>query len=212
MSMSIKKGDNVLVIAGKDKGKTGKVLEVYPKENRVLVDGVNIVTKHKKARNQQEKSGIIKKTAPIDASNVMVVCPSCGKATRVHHKEINGKKVRVCKCGVSLDKDFVKTTKKDVKKAKADGVGKQEKTTKTTTKPATKTQKSAETSNQTKKVEETAKKSTSTAKTVKTTEKVAEKPVEKKTTSSKTATSKSSSTKSTTSTQTQKSKTAKKDA
>ena len=117
MSMTVKKGDNVVVISGKEKGKQGKVLEVFPEENRVLVDGVNIVSRHQKARNQQEKSGIVKKSAPVDASNVMVVCPACGKATRVHHKEINGKKVRVCKCGVSLDKDFVKTTKKEVKKS-----------------------------------------------------------------------------------------------
>lgn len=212
--MSIKKGDNVVIIAGKDKGKTGKVLEVYPKENRILVDGVNIVTKHKKARTQQEKSGIIKKTAPIDASNAMVVCSSCGKATRVYHKEVNGKKVRVCKCGVSLDKEFVKTTKKEAKKTKADGVAKQEKTTKQTAKTATKKETSA---NQTKKVEETATKSTSTTKTVKSTEKkVAEKPVEKKTVASKQTKAtgtKTTATKSTTSkTQTQKSKTAKKDA
>ncbi len=117
MSMTVKKGDNVLVIAGKDKGKTGKVLEVFPKDNRVLVDGVNIVTKHKKARTQQEKSEIIKKTAPIEASNVMVICGTCGKATRVGHKEINGKKARVCKkCSASLDKEFVKATKKEAKK------------------------------------------------------------------------------------------------
>lgn len=116
MRMTIKKGDNVVVITGKEKGKTGKVLEVFTEENRVLVDGVNIVSRHQKARTQQEKSGIVKKSAPINASNVMVVCPSCGKATRVHHKEINGKKVRVCKCGVSLDKEFVKTTKKEAKK------------------------------------------------------------------------------------------------
>ena len=117
MSMTVKKGDNVVVITGKEKGKQGKVLEVFPEENRVLVDGVNIVSKHQKARNQQEKSGIVKKAAPVDASNVMVVCPSCGKATRVHHKEIDGKKVRVCKCGMSLDKEFVKAAKKDAKKS-----------------------------------------------------------------------------------------------
>ncbi len=120
MNMSIKKGDNVVVIAGKEKGKTGKVLEVYPESNRVLVDNINIVTKHKKARRQDEKSAIVKKTAPIEASNVMVVCPTCGKATRIHHKEVDGKKVRVCKCGVSLDKDYVKPSKKDVKKANAE--------------------------------------------------------------------------------------------
>ena len=121
MSMTVKKGDNVVVISGKEKGKQGKVLEVYPEQNRVLVDGVNIVSKHQKARTQQETSAIVKKSAPVDASNVMVVCPACGKATRVHHKEIDGKKVRVCKCGVSLDKDFVKATKKDAKKAAKEG-------------------------------------------------------------------------------------------
>lgn len=117
MSMTVKKGDNVVVITGKDKGKTGKVLEVFPKDNKVLVDGVNIVTKHKKARTQQEKSEIVKKAAPFEASNVLVVCPVCGKATRVAHKEINGKNARVCKkCSASLDKEFVKSTKKEAKK------------------------------------------------------------------------------------------------
>lgn len=117
MSMTVKKGDNVVVITGKDKGKTGKVLEVFPKDNKVLVDGVNIVTKHKKARTQQEKSEIVKKAAPFEASNVLVVCPVCGKATRVAHKEINEKNARVCKkCSASLDKEFVKSTKKEAKK------------------------------------------------------------------------------------------------
>ncbi len=117
MSMTVKKGDNVVVITGKDKGKTGKVLEVFPKDNRVLVDGVNIVTKHKKARTQNEKSEIVKMSAPIEVSNVMVVCPVCGKATRVAHKEIEGKKARACKkCAASLDKEFVKATKKEAKK------------------------------------------------------------------------------------------------
>ena len=118
MSTSIKKGDNVVVIAGKEKGKIGKVTEVSSKNNRVLVDGVNIVTKHQKARKQDEKSQIIKKNAPIEASNVMVVCPSCGKATRIAHSEIDGKKVRTCKkCKASLDKEFAKAVKKEAKKA-----------------------------------------------------------------------------------------------
>ena len=141
MNMTVKKGDNVVVIAGKDKGKTGKVLEVYPEDNRVLVDGINIVTKHKKARRQDEKSAKIKKTAPINASNVMVVCPSCGKATRIHHKEIDGKKVRICKCGVSLDKEYVKPTKKEVKKINAE---KPVKETKKDVKPAVKVEKKTE--------------------------------------------------------------------
>lgn len=114
--MKIKKGDNVVVIAGKEKGKTGKVLEVNAADGKVTVDNVNVVKKHQKPKNQQDKGGIISKVAPVDCSNVMVLCPSCGKATRVAHKEIDGKKVRVCrKCGTSLDKEFVKAVKKEAK-------------------------------------------------------------------------------------------------
>lgn len=118
MSMTIKKGDTVVVIAGKEKGKSGKVTEVSRENNRVLVDGVNIVTKHQKARKQDEKSQIVKKNAPVEASNLMVVCPACGKATRVAHNVIDGKKVRVCKkCSASLDKEFAKAVKKEAKKS-----------------------------------------------------------------------------------------------
>ena len=114
----VKKGDKVLVITGKDKGKTANVVEVSPKTNKVLVEGVNVVTKHQKPRTQQDKGGIVKKSAPIEASNVMVVCPDCGKATRVKHIELNGKNVRACKkCGASLDKEFAKEVKKEAKKA-----------------------------------------------------------------------------------------------
>lgn len=169
MKMTVKKGDNVVVIAGKDKGKTGKVQEVFPEDNRVLVEGINIVTKHKKARNQQEKSGIIKKNAPIDASNVMVVCPSCGKATRIHHKLIDGKKVRVCKCGVSLDKEYVKATKKENKKS---------------TKAETPVKAVKETKEAAKAEKKTAPKTTKTA--------PAEKKVETKTAEKKSATTKAS--------------------
>ena len=117
MKMTIKTGDNVLVIAGKDKGKTGKVVAVNAAANKVLVDGINVVTKHQKPRSQQDKGGIVKKSAPIDASNVQVVCPVCGKATRIAHSEVEGKNVRVCKkCNASLDKEFVKATKKEAKK------------------------------------------------------------------------------------------------
>ena len=114
--MNIKKGDTVVVIAGKDNGKKGKVLEVSPKTNRVVVEDVNVLAKHKKPRSAQDKGGIIKSEHPIDASNVMVVCSACGKATRVAHKIIDGEKARVCKkCGASLDKDMKKQVKKDVK-------------------------------------------------------------------------------------------------
>ena len=188
MSMTVKKGDTVVVIAGKDKGKKGKILEVFPKDNRVIVDGVNIVSKHKKARTQQEQSAIIKKTAPIDASNVMVVCGVCGKATRVAHREIDGKKVRVCKkCSASLDKEYVKQNKKDAKKVvKADSKNEKE------TKLAAKTT-STKTSSKETKSTTTAK--TSASKAVKSTKTAGEEKVEKKA-SAKSA--KTSGTKSTT--------------
>ena len=117
MSM-IKKGDTVVVIAGKEKGKSGKVTDVSPKDNKVLVEGINIVTKHQKARKQDEKSQIVKKNAPVEVSNLMVVCPSCGKATRVAHNTVDGKKVRICKkCSASLDKEFAKAGKKEAQKS-----------------------------------------------------------------------------------------------
>ena len=118
MSLNIKKGDTVLVIAGKDNGKTGTVLEVSPKTNKIVVDGVNVVSRHQKPRSQQDKGGIIKKNAGIDASNAMVVCSTCGKATRVKAGMVNDQKVRLCKkCGASLDKEHAKAVKKEAKKA-----------------------------------------------------------------------------------------------
>ena len=103
MAMKIKKDDKVVVITGKDKGKEGKVMMADPENGRVVVSGVNVITKHQKARNQQNPGGIIKKEAAIDASNVMLVCKKCGKATRLAVKEIDGKKVRVCKkCGETI--------------------------------------------------------------------------------------------------------------
>lgn len=111
MKMTVKTGDTVVVLAGKDKGKTGKVTAVSADQGRVIVENVNVVSKHQKPRSQEDKGGIIKKSAPIDASNVQVICPVCGKATRVAHSEVDGKKVRTCKkCNASLDKAFVKKT------------------------------------------------------------------------------------------------------
>lgn len=139
--LNIKTGDNVLVIAGKDKGKVAKVLSTSPKSNKVVVEGVNIATKHQKAKKQDEKSKIVKIEAPIDASNVMVVCPHCNKATRVGYKEVDGKKIRVCKhTGENLDVAKAKTAKKaakeETKVAKAtEGEAKVAKTT-TAKKPA----------------------------------------------------------------------------
>ena len=114
--MKVKKNDNVVVLTGKDKKKTGKVLAVMPKANRVVVEGVNVQSKSKKARSANETSQIIKREGAIDASNVLVICPVCNKATRVAHAEVDGKKVRVCKkCGASLDVKFEKASKKAVK-------------------------------------------------------------------------------------------------
>lgn len=131
-SLSIKKGDTVVVLAGKDKGKTGNVLAVSPKTNKVIVSNVNIVKKHKKARNAQQKSEIVSMEAPINASNVMVMCAACNDATRIAKKEVDGKMVRVCKkCGAVLDTSK-KATKKATKDTKKEAVSKTTKSKKAT--------------------------------------------------------------------------------
>ena len=113
MALNIKKGDTVLVIAGKDKGKSGKVLVAMPADNSVVVAGVNIIAKHKKPRSANDKGGIIKKEGKIDASNVQIICPACNKATRISHKHVNNEKIRECKkCGANLDASVKKETKK----------------------------------------------------------------------------------------------------
>ena len=101
----VKKGDKVMVISGKDKNKTGKVLVVNPKTGKVIVEGVNIATKHTKARRQGEAGGIIKQETPIYASKVMYVCDKCGKPARVGKKILeDGTKVRFCKkCNEVID-------------------------------------------------------------------------------------------------------------
>ena len=102
-SLKIKKGDTAVVISGKDKGTKGKVLAVFPAKETVLMEGVNMVYRHTKPRGQQQPGGILHQEAPIPVSNAMVVCPKCGKGTRVAHKIENGEKVRVCKkCGAEL--------------------------------------------------------------------------------------------------------------
>ena len=101
--MNIRKDDKVVVISGKDKGKEGKILSADPKAGKVIVEGVNVASKHMKPKKQGEQGGIIKMETPIYACKVMVVCPKCGKPTRVAHKVENGKSVRVCKkCGAEL--------------------------------------------------------------------------------------------------------------
>ena len=122
--MKVKKNDTVLVLTGKDAGKMAKVLVALPKDNKIVVDGINVQKKHKKARSAQEVSSIVNQSGPIDASNVMVVCSACGKATRVAYKTEGDKKVRVCKkCGAILDagkeaKEVKKATKRKTKKDK----------------------------------------------------------------------------------------------
>ena len=108
----VKTGDTVLVITGKDSGKQGKVLATFPSKNRVVVEGVNIISRHTKARSAKETSSIVKKEGTIDVSNVMPVCPTCGKPTRVKHTVVDGKNTRVCKCGAVLDRKFEKVAKK----------------------------------------------------------------------------------------------------
>lgn len=103
MKMNIRKGDKVEVITGKDKGKQGVVLRGIPQTQRVLVDGVNMVKKAMRPTQQNPQGGIVTKEAPIHVSNVMLVCPSCGKPARVSNKRVDGKKVRVCKkCGADI--------------------------------------------------------------------------------------------------------------
>ncbi|HCR43615.1 MAG TPA: 50S ribosomal protein L24 [Ruminococcaceae bacterium] len=100
----VKTGDTVVVLSGKDRGKKGKVLEVSPKEGKVIVEGINMVSKHVKPRKMGEEGGIIKAEGAMYACKVQIVCPRCGKPTRVGHKVYeDGTKERVCKkCGETL--------------------------------------------------------------------------------------------------------------
>ena len=111
-SLNVKKGDTVVVISGKDKGKKGKIMVAQPDDERVIVQGAAMVTRHVKPRKQGQPGGRIEKEGPIHASNVMLVCPKCDKPTRIAHKlkevEISGEKkqksVRVCKkCGKVIE-------------------------------------------------------------------------------------------------------------
>ena len=96
--LHVRKDDTVVILSGKDKGKKGKVLETSPKEQKLIVEGVNMVTKHVKPRRQGEAGGIVKAEGAFYASKAMLVCPSCGKATRVAHKVLeDGTKKRACK-------------------------------------------------------------------------------------------------------------------
>lgn len=101
--MKIRKGDNVKIISGKDRGKTGIVEKVFPRETKILVSGINIVKKHLKKHSERESGGIVEKAAPISASNVMLLCPKCGLKTRIGYKGEGKNKARICKkCGTEV--------------------------------------------------------------------------------------------------------------
>ena len=102
--MSIKKDDTVVVLSGKDKGKKGKVIAVLPKEGKVVVEKINMISRHTKPRRQGDQGGIIQREAPLYACKVQRVCPKCDQATRPAHKVLaDGSKVRVCKkCGAEI--------------------------------------------------------------------------------------------------------------
>ena len=116
--LHVKKGDKVLVIAGKDKGKMGEIIATNCAKSTVVVSGVNIQTHHNKPKSREDKGGIVKSEGPIHSSNVQLVCPTCGKPTRIAHKIVDGKSVRVCKnSGCDAVIDNVASTKKTSKKA-----------------------------------------------------------------------------------------------
>ncbi|OIO52131.1 MAG: 50S ribosomal protein L24 [Candidatus Portnoybacteria bacterium CG_4_8_14_3_um_filter_44_15] len=101
--MRIKKGDTILIISGKDKGKKGKILQAFPRLNKILVEGVNVVKKHRRAKNEREKGQVIEVFKPISVSNAKLVCPKCGKATRVGYRPTEKNKYRMCKkCGQEI--------------------------------------------------------------------------------------------------------------
>jgi large subunit ribosomal protein L24 len=96
--MHIKKEDNVVVLSGKDRGKTGKVLAVLPKSNTVLVERVNLVKHHSSRRDMRQQGGIVEKEAPIHVSNVMLICPRCNRQTRTYRRKLEtGFRVRMCR-------------------------------------------------------------------------------------------------------------------
>ena len=170
--MKVKKNDTVLVLTGKDAGKTGKVIASNPADNKIKVDGVNVQLKSKKARSANETSAIVKQVGAIDASNVLVVCPACGKATRVAYKLEGDKKLRVCKkCGASLDVKKAAPAKTAAKKTatkkaadKAEGEEKKTTAKKTSTAKKTTAAKTTSTAKKTTAAKTTAAKKTTTKK------------------------------------------------
>ncbi|ERL04505.1 50S ribosomal protein L24 [Mitsuokella sp. oral taxon 131] len=104
VKLNVKKGDTVVVLSGKDKGKEGKVIAAMPKKGKVVVEGVNKAKRHTKPNQKAPQGGILVKEMPMHVCKVQLVCPACKKATRVAHKKVNGKSVRACKkCGEVID-------------------------------------------------------------------------------------------------------------
>ena len=104
IKLHVKKGDTVVVLSGKDKGKQGKVISAMPKAGKVVVEGVNKVKRHSKPSLKVPQGGIITKEMPLHACKVQLVCPACNKPTRIGHKQVNGKNSRVCKkCGEVIE-------------------------------------------------------------------------------------------------------------
>ena len=103
--MNIRKNDTVLVVAGKDKGKKGKVRFAYPKDKRIIVEGINFIKRHARAKGQTRQAGIIDLEAPIHISNVLLLCNKCNHPTRIGFRSLeDGKKVRMCRsCGEVID-------------------------------------------------------------------------------------------------------------
>ena len=104
IKLHVKKGDTVLVLSGKDKGKQGKIISAMPRAGKVVVEGVNKVKRHSKPSLKVPQGGIITKEMPLHACKVQLICPACNKPTRVGHKDVNGKNSRVCKkCGEVIE-------------------------------------------------------------------------------------------------------------
>lgn len=103
--VQIRKNDSVMVIAGKERGKTGKVLRVLSEKNAVIVERTNLVKRHSKPRGPQQPGGIVEKEAPINASNIMIMCDKCNAPVRIGHKELSdGSKIRICRrCNEAFD-------------------------------------------------------------------------------------------------------------
>ncbi len=95
--MKIKKGDTVKIISGKNRGKTGKITHVFPKENKIVVEGVNVRKRHTRPKKQGQKGQIIQRPMPIDVSNAVLICSRCSKPTRVGSGVAGAKKIRICK-------------------------------------------------------------------------------------------------------------------